>query len=88
MNFISRYFQSNPLLSTKSFLPIFWVQFLGAFNDNLFKNALVILITFRLSQSNGDTGLLITLAAGLFILPFFLFLASQVSLPIVIPNRI
>lgn len=60
---------------------MFWVQFLGAFNDNLFKNSLVILITFRLSQSNGETGLLITLAAGLFILPFFLFsgLAGQLA---------
>jgi acyl-[acyl-carrier-protein]-phospholipid O-acyltransferase/long-chain-fatty-acid--[acyl-carrier-protein] ligase len=60
---------------------MFWVQFLGAFNDNIFKNALVILITFRLSQSNGETGLLITLAVGLFILPFFLFsgLAGQLA---------
>lgn len=81
MNFISKSFHSNSLLCTKSFLPIFWVQFLGAFNDNLFKNSLVMLITFRLSQSNGETGLLITLAAGLFILPFFLFsgLAGQLA---------
>ncbi|BCN92274.1 MFS transporter [Thiomicrorhabdus immobilis] len=72
--------QSN-LLFSKRFYPIFWVQFLGAFNDNLFKNALVMLITFRLSSSAGDTGLLITFAAGLFILPFFLFssLAGQIA---------
>lgn len=70
----------NLLLSTK-FYPLFWVQFLGAFNDNLFKNALVMLITFKLSHSSLDTGLLITLAAGLFILPFFLFssLAGQIA---------
>jgi acyl-[acyl-carrier-protein]-phospholipid O-acyltransferase/long-chain-fatty-acid--[acyl-carrier-protein] ligase len=69
------------LLFSKGFYPIFWVQFLGAFNDNLFKNALVMLITFKLSQSALDTGLLITLAAGLFILPFFLFssLAGQIA---------
>ncbi|WP_029408702.1 MFS transporter [Thiomicrorhabdus sp. Milos-T2] len=69
------------LLINRSFYPLFWVQFLGAFNDNLFKNALVMLITFRLSNSAGDTGLLITLAAGLFILPFFLFssLAGQIA---------
>ncbi|QCU89173.1 MFS transporter [Thiomicrorhabdus sediminis] len=54
---------------------LFAVQFLGAFNDNLFKNALVILITFKLSQQMTETGLMITLAAGLFILPFFLFSA-------------
>jgi len=69
------------LLTQKKFYPIFWVQFLGAFNDNLFKNALVMLITFKLSHSSLDTGLLITLAAGLFILPFFLFssLAGQIA---------
>ncbi|CAN8141130.1 Major facilitator superfamily (MFS) profile domain-containing protein [uncultured Thiomicrorhabdus sp.] len=70
-----------PVLSEKTFAPFFGVQFLGAFNDNLFKNALVILITFKLSQSADQTGLLVTLAAGLFILPFLLFspLAGQVA---------
>jgi len=72
---------NSGLLFSQKFYPIFWVQFLGAFNDNLFKNALVMLITFRLSHSSLDTGLLITLAAGLFILPFFLFssLAGQIA---------
>lgn len=60
---------------SKRFFPLFWVQFLGAFNDNLFKNALVMLITFRLADTAEEAGLLITLAAGLFILPFFLFSA-------------
>lgn len=69
------------LLFSRQFYPLFWVQFLGAFNDNLFKNALVMLITFKLSQSAEETGLLITLAAGLFILPFFIFssLAGQLA---------
>lgn len=66
---------------TKRFWPLFWVQFLGAFNDNLFKNAMVMLITFQLAESASDAGLLITLAAGIFILPFFLFsaLAGQIA---------
>ncbi|WP_319558237.1 MFS transporter [Thiomicrorhabdus sp.] len=61
------------LLNLADFRAFFIVQFLGAFNDNLFKNALVLLITFKLSDSAEETGFLITLAAGLFILPFFLF---------------
>jgi len=81
MNFISKYLYSKSPLCKRPFFTLFWVQFLGAFNDNLFKNSLVMLITFRLSQSNGETGLLITLAAGLFILPFFLIsgLAGQLA---------
>jgi len=69
------------LLLSKGFYPIFWVQFLGAFNDNLYKNSLVMLITFGLTDTANDTGLLITFAAGLFILPFFLFssLAGQIA---------
>jgi len=63
------------LLGERRFLPFFVTQFLGAFNDNVFKNALVILITFHLSTKM-DVGLLINVAAGLFILPFFLFSAT------------
>ncbi len=61
------------LRSNPSFLSLFICQFLGAFNDNLYKNAMIMFITFKLSQTPEQTGLLITLAAGLFILPFFLF---------------
>lgn len=66
------------LLKEKRFLPFFLTQFFGAFNDNVFKNALVIMITYK-AASNSD--LLVNLAAGLFILPFFLFsaLAGQVA---------
>ena len=69
------------VLLQRRFLPLFWVQFLGAFNDNLYKNAMVILITFQLSLSAEQVGLYITLAAGLFILPFFLFssMAGQLA---------
>lgn len=65
----------HPFWFKRHFFPLFWVQFLGAFNDNLFKNALVMLITFRLAESPEQAGILITLAAGIFILPFFLFSA-------------
>ncbi len=64
------------LLETRRFLPLFLTQALGAFNDNLFKNALVVLITFVLAEQSGmDASLLVTAAAGIFILPFLLFSA-------------
>lgn len=61
------------LLKTRRFLPLFITQFLGAMNDNLFKNALVILITYKMVTSSSQ--LLVILSAGIFILPFFLFSA-------------
>ncbi len=70
------------LLKTRRFAPMFITQFLGAFNDNLFKNALTILILFRLADQIAlDGGVVVTLAAGIFILPFFLFsaLAGQLA---------
>ncbi len=70
------------LLKTRRFLPLFVTQFLGAFNDNVFKNALVILITYTVvEQSVWSPAIMITLAAGIFILPFFLFsaIAGQIA---------
>lgn len=70
------------LLRVQRFLPLFVTQFLGAFNDNVFKNALIILITFKLATLDGlSSQLWVTAAAGLFILPFFLFsaLAGQLA---------
>ncbi|VAW45179.1 Lysophospholipid transporter LplT / 2-acylglycerophosphoethanolamine acyltransferase, partial [hydrothermal vent metagenome] len=66
------------LLKQKRFLPFFLTQFFGAFNDNVFKNALVIMIAFKVA---GDSDMLVNLAAALFILPFFLFsaVAGQVA---------
>lgn len=65
------------LLKSRRFLPLFITQFLGAFNDNVFKNALVILITYKIAESMAaDPQVLVTLAAGIFILPFFLFSAT------------
>lgn len=65
------------LLGTRRFLPLFVTQFFGALNDNLFKNAIAILILFRLAGEQGlDGQVLVTLATGIFILPFFLFSAT------------
>ncbi|MBK6617292.1 MAG: acyl-[ACP]--phospholipid O-acyltransferase [Nitrosomonas sp.] len=65
------------LLTSRRFLPFFVTQFLGAFNDNVFKNALVILITYAAMGSSGlSPQIMVTLAAGIFILPFFLFSAT------------
>ena len=65
------------LLRSRRFGPFFGTQFLGAFNDNLYKNALVVLLTFQATQWTAmKPELLANLAAGIFILPFFLFSAT------------
>lgn len=65
------------LLAQRNFLPLFVTQALGAFNDNLFKNSLIILVTFSIGQQSGyDPRALVAVAGGLFILPFFLFSAT------------
>ena len=65
------------LLASRRFLPFFGTQFLGAFNDNLFKNALIVLLTYHASSwSSLAPAVLANLAAGIFILPFFLFSAT------------
>jgi len=65
------------LLTKRRFLPMFLTQFLGAFNDNVFKQALLLLLTYHAAQQlNMATSLLNNLAALLFILPFFLFSAT------------
>ena len=65
------------LLASRRFLPFFLTQFFGALNDNLFKNALLVIIVSAsiASVEPGNTNILVNLAAGLFILPFFLFSA-------------
>lgn len=70
------------LLGSRRFLPFFLTQFAGALNDNIFKNALlVVLVSSSLTTGMGDSNTLANLAAGLFILPFFLFspLAGQLA---------
>jgi len=64
------------LLKDRRFAPLFVTQFLGAFHDNLFKNALVVLLLYGVGlHTKQDPELLVTMAAGLFILPFVLFSA-------------
>ena len=66
------------LMRERRFRPFFFTQFLGAFNDNVFKTALITLVTFRAGQLTGMDGkALATLLPGLFILPFFLFSATS-----------
>ncbi|MCI0517225.1 MAG: MFS transporter, partial [Woeseiaceae bacterium] len=65
------------LLTQRRFAPFFATQFLGAFNDNVYRNGLIILITFQGVQIAGmNASELANLASALFILPFFLFSAS------------
>lgn len=71
--------QSNQfsLLIQRRFGPFFWTQFFGAFNDNVFKTALLTILTFEaISWTTMDAGLLNNLIPGLFILPFVLFSAT------------
>jgi 1-acyl-sn-glycerol-3-phosphate acyltransferase len=63
------------LLRQSRFLPFFVVQCLGAFNDNVFRNATIVLITSQLGLNLAQQGLYTNLAPALFILPFFLFSA-------------
>jgi 1-acyl-sn-glycerol-3-phosphate acyltransferase len=74
--------ESIKLLSSKRFRPFFLTQLMGAFNDNLYKNGLTIFVAFQaanISQQQSNT--LVNIAAGLFILPFFLFspIAGQLA---------
>ncbi|MES0809168.1 acyl-[ACP]--phospholipid O-acyltransferase [Roseibium sp. SCPC15] len=64
---------SNSLMKTRRFAPLFWTQFLSAFNDNFLKNSLIFLILFQVTttgMASGDTGALIALAGAVFIVPF------------------
>lgn len=67
------------LMKDRRFLPLFITQFFGAFHDNLFKNALIILILYRVATADGmdeqTQALLTTAAAGTLVLPFFIFSA-------------
>ena len=65
------------LLRERRFAPFFWTQFLGAGNDNVYKNALVIFVAFQAASlttlSSND---LVNIAAAVFIAPFMLFSAT------------
>jgi 1-acyl-sn-glycerol-3-phosphate acyltransferase len=65
------------LLGERRFGPFFVTQFLGALNDNVYRNALVILVAFQgAAMTTLAPGVLVNLAGALFILPFFLFSAT------------
>ena len=57
------------LMTSRRFAPLFWTQFLSAFNDNFLKNAIVFFILFRLASNNSEA--LVTLAGAIFIAPSF-----------------
>jgi MFS family permease len=69
------------LLGKRRFLPLFVTQFLGAFNDNLFKTAMVILVTYYIYNDETKEATFNAIAGAVFILPFFLFsaLAGQLA---------
>lgn len=69
------------LVKTRRFLPIFTTQFLGAFNDNLFRTAMVMLVIYGIYRDAEQEATFSAVAGGLFILPFFLLsaLAGQLA---------
>jgi acyl-[acyl-carrier-protein]-phospholipid O-acyltransferase / long-chain-fatty-acid--[acyl-carrier-protein] ligase len=60
---------SSSLLMTRRFAPLFWTQFFSAFSDNFLQNSLVFLILFHIGGADAEA--LITLAAAVFIAPYF-----------------
>jgi acyl-[acyl-carrier-protein]-phospholipid O-acyltransferase / long-chain-fatty-acid--[acyl-carrier-protein] ligase len=58
------------LMSSRRFAPLFWAQFCSALNDNVLKNALVIILLYGVTTGHGDA--LVTLAGAVFIFPFFI----------------
>jgi MFS family permease len=69
------------LLRSRRFVPLFATQFLGAFNDSLFKQAVVLFVTYQLYSNAAKEFQFSAIAQGLFMLPFFLFsaLAGQLA---------
>ena len=69
------------LVRTRRFLPLFVTQLLGAFNDNLYKNAMVLFVVYSVYNSEAAEARFSAIASGLFILPFFLLsaLAGQLA---------
>ncbi len=66
---------STHLLSSRRFLPLFVTQLLGAFNDNLYKTAMVLFVVYSVYNSEEAEGTFSAIASGVFILPFFVFSA-------------
>ena len=72
---------STHLVASRRFLPLFVTQLLGAFNDNLFKNAMVLYVVYSVYSSEEAEARFSAIASGVFILPFFLLsaLAGQLA---------
>ena len=68
--------KNQHILSTRRFLPMFLTQFFGALNDNVFKQSLLLVITYGWIQHSGNVSTMNNLAALLFILPYFIFSAT------------
>ena len=68
--------KNEHILGTRRFLPMFLTQFFGALNDNVFKQSLLLVITYGWIQQTGNVSTLNNLAALLFILPYFIFSAT------------
>lgn len=69
--------KNEHLLKSRRFLPMFLTQFFGALNDNVYKQALLLVFTYGLiSQQSANVSTLNNLAALLFILPYFIFSAT------------
>ena len=66
---------NNDFWKGKRFVPLLITQFLGALNDNLFKNTLMTFIAYKMLASSQTVGIYSNIAAGIFILPYFLFSA-------------
>lgn len=69
--------KNEHLLRSRRFLPMFLTQFFGALNDNVYKQALLLVFTYGwISQQSANVSTLNNLAALLFILPYFIFSAT------------
>ena len=69
------------MLRRRRFLPLFVTQLLGAFNDNLYKTAMVLFVVYSVYNSEEAEGMFSAVASGVFILPFFVLsaLAGQLA---------
>ncbi|KPH60390.1 MFS transporter [Novosphingobium sp. ST904] len=72
---------TTQLIRARRFLPLFVTQLLGAFNDNLFKNAMVLFVVYGVYNSEAAEARFSALASGIFVIPFFLLsaLAGQMA---------
>ncbi len=66
---------STHLVRTRRFLPLFVTQLLGAFNDNLFKNAMVLFVVYSVYNSEAEEAKFSAIASAVFIIPFFVLSA-------------